>query len=190
MRRMGGAGAVAATVLTCVFATALLLAMTAGASVYRHVGARIESASGERVGLTYITAKIHAADERDGVEAGTFGGADALRLLQDLDGASYETILYVYEGALRELFCERESEPGPEAGQAIADALALRVREEPPGLLRLEYVGADGRVSTADVYLRSVGADSSASLSNGAASENGGADGRVSASDSEEGALS
>lgn len=159
MRRMGGAGAVAAIALTCVFGTALLLAMTAGAGVYRHVGARIDGASRERVGLTYITAKIHSADEAGGVEIAPFGGADAVRLLQDLDGASYETILYVYDGALRELFCQRDWEPTPDAGQAIAEARELRVREEPPGLLRLECVGADGRVSTADVYLRSAGGE-------------------------------
>ena len=157
MRRMGGAGAVAAMVLTCVFGTSLLLALTAGAGVYRHVGARIESASRERVGLTYITAKLHAADEADGVTVEPFGGADAVRLSQTLDGAAYETILYVYGGALRELFCERANEPGPEAGQAIAGAQSLRVREAMPGLLRLEYVGADGRTTTADICLRSAG---------------------------------
>ena len=157
MRRMGGAGAVAAMALACVFGTALLLAMTAGAGVYRHVGARIERASRERVGLTYVTAKLHAADETDGVKVEPFGGADAVRLLQDADGEPYETILYAYDGALRELFCECAYEPGPEAGQAIVEAQALRVREETPGLLRLECVGADGRVSSADVYLRSAG---------------------------------
>lgn len=159
MRRMGGAGAMAAMALACVFGTSLLLAMATGASVYRRVGARIESASGERVGLTYITAKLHAVDETGGVAIEPFGGADAVRLLQDLDGASYETILYVYGGALRELFCERAWEPEPEAGQPVTEAQGLRVREELPGLLRLEYVGADGRVSTADVYLRSAGGD-------------------------------
>lgn len=157
MRRMGGAGAVAAMALTCLFGTALLLALTAGAGVYRRVGTRIENASRERVGLTYVTAKLHAADETNGVTIEPFGGADAVRLLQDFDGAAYETILYVYDGALRELFRQRGQESGPEAGQVVAEARALRVREETPGLLRLEYVGADGRVSTADICVRSAG---------------------------------
>ncbi|MBR0280788.1 MAG: DUF4860 domain-containing protein [Oscillibacter sp.] len=157
MRRMGGAGAVAAMALACVFGTALLLAMTAGAGVYRHVGERIARNTEERVSLTYVTAKLHAADEAGDVEVSPFGGADAVRLLRDADGVPYETILYVYGGALRELFCERDWEPAPETGQIIAEAQELRIREDAPGLLRLDYIGADGHASAAYVFLRSAG---------------------------------
>ena len=62
MRRQSGAGALAALALTCVFGATLLLSLAAGAVVYRRVSDRVEESSGVRVSLSYITAKLHAAD--------------------------------------------------------------------------------------------------------------------------------
>ena len=57
-RRQTGAGTIAALALTCVFGATLLLSLAAGAGVYRRVADRVERSAGDRVGLTYITAKI------------------------------------------------------------------------------------------------------------------------------------
>ena len=153
----GAAGTIAALTLTCVFGATMLLSLATGASVYRNVAERVESASGRRVGLTYITAKIHAHDQDGLVVAGQFGGQDAVFLLQELDGVMYETILYVYEGQLMELLCERGWELEPADGLSITAAEGLEVSEPEPGLLRLSYTGADGQTETADVFLRSAG---------------------------------
>lgn len=155
--RSGAAGTIAALTLTCVFGATMLLSLATGASVYRGVAERVESASGRRVGLTYITAKIHAYDQEGRVLAGQFGGQDAVFLLQEFDGKMYETILYVYEGQLMELLCERGWELNPPDGQTITAAGGLEVSEPEPGLLRLSYTGVDGQTETADVFLRSAG---------------------------------
>ena len=157
MRHGGGAGVVASMALACVFGTILLLSMATGADVYRRVEERMEQSAAERIGLAYVAAKIHSADRAGGIRAGTFGGADAVYLPEEADGASYETILYVYDGALRELFCERDLEPNPESGQIIAAARELRVTEAAPGFLSLRYTGGDGRVSRTDIWMRSGG---------------------------------
>lgn len=171
MRHGGGAGAVASMALTCVFGAILLLSMVTGAEVYRRVEERMERSAAERIGLTYITAKLHSADQSGGIRAGTFSGADAVFLLEELDGTPYETILYVYDGALRELFCQQDWEPTPAAGQVIAAARELRVTEAAPGFLRLRYVGGDGRVSGADVWMRSATAESRAMSENDGAQQ-------------------
>ena len=158
--RSSAAGTIAALTLTCVFGATMLLSLATGASVYRNVAERVESASGRRVGLTYITAKIHAYDQQGRVSAGDFGGQDAVFLLQEIDGNIYETILYVYEGQLMELFCEQGWELEPRDGQSITAAESLTVWEGSPGLLRLSYTGADGRTEMADVFLRSAGGQS------------------------------
>ena len=155
--RSGAAGTIAALTLTCVFGATMLMSLATGAIVYRNVTERVESASGRRVGLTYITAKIHAYDQEGQVLAGQFGGQDAVYLLQELDGEMYETILYVYEGQLMELLCEQGWELGPADGMGITGAQALEVSEPEPGLLRLSYTGADGQTETADIFLRSAG---------------------------------
>ena len=155
MRRQTGAGAIAALILTCVFGATLLLSLIAGAGVYRRVAERTEQGANTRVGLTYLTAKIHGYDSADTVYAGTFGGADAVYLLQDVDGLVYETILYVYDGWLRELLCEQGWEPEPEGGETIAEAQRLTVEEPTDGLLRLTFTDGGGTTRQADIFIRS-----------------------------------
>ena len=155
--RSSAAGTIAALTLTCVFGATMLLSLATGAGIYRNVAERVESASGRRVGLTYITAKIHGYDRQGRVVAGNFGGQDAVFLLQEIDGRIYETILYVYEGQLMEVLCEQGWELEPRDGMSITAAGALEVSEPEPGLLRLSYTGADGRTETADIFLRSAG---------------------------------
>ena len=155
MRRQTGAGAIAALILTCVFGATLLLSLAAGAGVYRRVAERTEAGANTRVGLTYLTAKIHGYDSADAVCAGTFGGVDAVYLLQDMDGLTYETILYVYDGQLRELLCEQGWELEPEDGETIAEAQSLTVTEPESGLLRLTFTDGGGTTQSADIFVRS-----------------------------------
>ena len=89
------------------------------------------------------------------VHAGTFGGADAVYLLEDIDGTIYETILYVYDGHLRELLCEQGWELLPGDGEVISEARELTVEEPAAGLLRLSFTDGSGVEETADIYIRS-----------------------------------
>ncbi len=156
MRSRSSAGAAAVLIAACIFGAAMLVSLVTGAGVYRQVEERTEAAAAERLGLTYITAKIHGHDTEDSVRAGTFGGEDAVYLLESMDGQTYETILYVYNGWLMELFCEQGWELKPEAGQQITEAQSLTVSEQ-DGLLRLSYVDGNGQSGTVDVFLRSAG---------------------------------
>ena len=147
---------IAALLLTCVFGVTLLMVLSTGAAVYRGVQSRVEESGNRRVGLTYITAKIHGGDRKNGVSSASFEGVDAVRLTEEIDGISYETWLYVYDGWLRELFCEPDSGLLPEDGETITEAEALTVREE-GGLLTLTYVDGAGTEETARVWVRSGG---------------------------------
>ena len=157
MRRQSSAGTLAALMLTCVFGATLLLSLTAGAGVYRRVEDRVDESARTRVSLSYITAKIHSSDQAGMVEAGSFGEGGAVFLYEEIDGFFYETILYVYDGQLMEMLCEKGWEMSPGYGEAVSPALALEVEELREGLLRLTLTEEDGQVRTADVYIRSVG---------------------------------
>ena len=157
MRRQSGAGALAALALTCVFGATLLLSLAAGAVVYRRVSDRVEESSGVRVSLSYITAKLHAADAAGLVEIKPYGDGDAVFLYQDFVGLTYETILYIHNGNLMEILCEKGWEQDPEFGEAVSPARSLEAAEPEKGLLRLTLTGPDGRKQTADIYIRSVG---------------------------------
>ena len=163
MRRQTGAGAIACLILACVFGATLLLSLAAGAGVYRRVAARAERGANTRVGLAYLTTKVHSADAMDPtcatdtrlVYPGTFGGGDAIYLLQDMDGLVYETILYVYDGSLRELLCERGWELEPEDGEVVTPAQGMALSEPSEGILRVAYTEAGGVTETVDLFLRS-----------------------------------
>lgn len=156
MKRSGGGSMIAVLLLTCVFGVTLLMVLSTGAAVYRGVQSRVEESGNRRVGLTYITAKIHGGDQKDGVSAASFEGVDAVRLTEEIDGWPYETWLYVYDGWLRELFCEPDSGLLPEDGETITEARSLTVQEE-DGLLTLTYVDESGMEETAQVCVRSGG---------------------------------
>ena len=159
MLRGNGSAVKWAAALACVFGA--VLAVAAGAEGYRRVGNPTVHSSEEGIGLTFIARKIPSADEAGKareVHMGTFGGGDAVFLLDEADGVSRETILYVYDGTLRELNCERGKEPEPEAGKIIAEARELsgwEMTPGTPGLLRLQYTDADGGAETMSVSLQS-----------------------------------
>ena len=90
MKRSTGAGTIAALALTCVFGATMLLSLAAGSSVYRQVEERVEANSEQRVGLSYITARIHAGDETGMVRVEPFGGVEAVYLSENLGGQTYD----------------------------------------------------------------------------------------------------
>ena len=51
--------------------------------------------------LSYVTEKLHQADNSDAIDAGTFDGQDAILIRQEYSGQSYVTYLYAYDGYLR-----------------------------------------------------------------------------------------
>lgn len=157
MKRGSGAGTIAVLTLCCVFGATMLMSLAAGAMVYRNVAGRTERASGRRVGLTYITAKIRGFDGAGQVRVGDFGGQEAVFLRQELEGKPYETVLYVHDGALKELFFEEGLDMAPGDGQEVSAAQNLEVSKTEDGLIRLRFTAPDGTAETADIYLRSGG---------------------------------
>lgn len=156
MRRSTSAGTIAALTLACVFGMTLLLSLATGAGVYRRVADRVEQSARQRVGLAYITAKIHAYDAQGGVRAGKFGDVDAVFLTQELEGVVYETALYVHDGWMKEAMYEQGWTMSPADGTAITEARELTA-EEDGGLLMLVYTDPEGRQQTARLMIRSGG---------------------------------
>lgn len=154
MKRTGGSGMIAALILACLFATTMLLTLVMGARVYRGVQARVEASAERRVGLSYITAKVHGNDHAGGIFVRDFGGVDAVVLAQDYDGETYLTALYVYDGQLMELFCSDLDVFTPAEGTPITPAQGLQARQS-DGMLTLTYVDAGGDAQYACIRMRS-----------------------------------
>ena len=152
-RRPTGAGTISTLALACIFGATMLLSLAAGAGIFRRVAERVERGAAERVGMSYIAAKIQDHNGAGTIRTGDFGGEDAVWLAEEIGGNCYDTILYVHDGWLMELFCEHDAELAPEDGLTITRAQALQVRQD-GRLLTLDYTDAAGRTETARISLR------------------------------------
>lgn len=134
MKIHSGGNGLRRVVVVCLAGLFALLAMGVtllGTGVYRAVAGDADANSAQRTALSYVVNQIRRADA-GGVAVGTFGGADALRLTETgEDGSVYVTLIYCFEGSLRELYMEEGTGLAPEDGMAVLplSSLSLSVSE-------------------------------------------------------------
>lgn len=98
-----------------------VLALTVfGAQVYRALTDSQARNQAARASLSYLAARLHAADERGGVRVEHTARGDVLILAEEQDDTGYETRIYLYEGMLMEEYCAVGSESDPEFAQQVA----------------------------------------------------------------------
>ena len=107
-------------------ATSVALVVLASGTYSRQVQDS-EDSFASRTALSYVTEKIHQADEYGAVYAGTFDGQDAIVIRQTYSEQTYVTYLYEYDGYLRELFSASEAQMTPADGEKVLEAQALTV---------------------------------------------------------------
>ncbi len=142
-------------VLFCVFAVAVLMVLFAGTGAYQDIADRMERQYAERTCLSYLDAKVRHYDETGMVSAENFGGCDALVLYEDIEGVRYKTLIYCYDGYVREIFFEDGLQFLPEDGEIVVPAKELSVELAADDLLRLVCVSADDNREELLIYLHS-----------------------------------
>lgn len=143
--------------LFCVFAASVLLTLLLGTRAYSAVSSASDRSFDRRTALSYVAEKLRHADEAGVVSLGEFGGSPALLLSEEYDGVEYETRIYIYEGTLRELFCEKGLDLEPEAGNEIISGSALSLDIRAGGLLEICFTDSQGRSERIFTALRSGG---------------------------------
>jgi len=148
--------------LFALFAGSLLLVLLTGAGSYKRVAERDAETYARSTCSQYIAAKVRHADRIDGVKLGSFTSPEdpqaddisTLYLLQEIDGVSYATRVYWYDGEVRELFSEMSLSMNPEDGNQVMEAeeLSFRVQD---GMLEVTSVGASGAEDRLLLSLRS-----------------------------------
>lgn len=106
-----------------VFALCVLLVLLSGAKVYRGLVQRGEENFAARTAARYVTMRVRQART---VTVGDFEGCEALVIPENVDGATYLTRLYVYDGHIRELYCAENAPLSPADGEKILPADSLR----------------------------------------------------------------
>lgn len=153
-RRKGNIAGLSALLLFGVFAVCILFVLLTGAASYQRLVERDQSAYSRRTAAQYITTRVRQADGAGRITVGKFGGADALMLTEEIDGVSFCTRIYCYDGVLRELYALAEEEFEPLDGEELLPVQYLELELEGQ-LLTVVITNDDGSEQKLILYLRS-----------------------------------
>ena len=126
-----------------VFAMSTLLLITVGTYIYQQTVTNTESNYECRTSFAYITEKIRQADAADAVAVGSFEEQPALILTQLIDGTTYYTYLYAYDGYLKELLVREGVSLSPAAGQNILEISDFSLKQVSPQLFSFDITTID-----------------------------------------------
>lgn len=119
------------------------------AGVYRTVTVQGDRNDTRRTALSYLVNQTRRADQMGGIEVTDFGG-DALELSEEVDGVTYVTLIYCYEGQLRELYMEADAGLGPEEGIPILKLKNLKISTENKQIT-FTITDGEGDISSASI---------------------------------------
>lgn len=146
--------------LFCVFAASAVLVMTFGANVYQHTVSRMEDNYEVRVSLSYLANQLRQHDESGCIILDSLEGQPAL-VLVDEPGSDYATFIYYYDGALRELYCNRNDPLTADDGLAVVELSDWQIALTDKGCLCVQAVGDDGKKRQLILSIRSGGGEAS-----------------------------
>lgn len=147
--------------LFCVFALASVILILFGADIYKKTVASMNANYATRTSATYLTEKIRQSDVCDSVYIDDSAGYQRLVMTREIDGLTYATSLYEYDGYLYELFARTDISLPEDAGQQVIAISQLDFSLISDSLLRISFVDETGNSSTIYVNLHS-GAKTSA----------------------------
>lgn len=143
--------------LFCVFAGATLLVIAAGANVYRQTADSLENQYNQRTFLSYISMKIHHYDTFGDVVLSDFGDTKAIKLEEEISGKTYQTLIYLDDNSVKEIFAVNGARLDPESGIEIASVQSLDMALIQSGLLRIACVDLKGQQNEIYIHLRGNG---------------------------------
>jgi hypothetical protein len=136
------------------FALCSLTLTLIGSRVYRRVTDDAAGNSDSQMVLSYLCNKIRTFDAQGSIALTALDGIPVLSMSEDVDGESYETAIYVYDGALRESFAPESDAFNPENGESLVKVSALSFNLISPNLLETTVVLPSGDTRTLRIALR------------------------------------
>ena len=141
--------------LLFIFIIGSLVLMNVGVRVYKNIVVNNGENYRLRTSLSYLATKIRQSDEVGAVSVTEEDGVPVLLLKEKLDSGDYRTMLYCYDGHLRELFQEEGMEYKLEDGMEIVDLNRMEIEQQEN---RIVLTAVDGEEQERLViYLRSEG---------------------------------
>jgi len=134
-----------------IFMVSILMVLLTGADVVQNLTQRDRLSYNRRTAAQYITTRIRQADRSEAISVRTFSNQNALVFTEEFDGILYDTVIYCYDGYLREQFCERGYEQDPEFGEMILPMETFRAEQNGQTLqIGISYAEGDSQ----DLFFR------------------------------------
>ncbi len=127
-----------------VFAVFSTLMVLLSAQFYRTSVDQTRLHNERRVLCSYLMNVVRGNDAADAVRITQIDGIDVLALGMEEDGERYETRIYCYDGALRELFTDASQPFEPDYGEVICQARRFTPVLLENGLLELRAQDGEG----------------------------------------------
>lgn len=141
--------------LFCVFAASSVLLIIFGADVYKKTIRQMDSNYTARNSIAYITEKIRQSDTSDSVQLVFQEDTQVLLLTTVIDGITYATSLYEYDGYLYELFSRTDIELPLDAGQPVMELQELFFSQVKPNLLEITFTDTSEKTYSIHVSMHS-----------------------------------
>ena len=135
-----------------VFTLSALIVILFAAQIYQQTVADAAMNYNANTSLSYIREKIHQHDNGM-IAVGNFDGCDAIIMRDDLNGETYATYIYAFDGMLRELFIKNDAAGNftASSGQAIISVKSFSVEPVGDRLLSFSCEDQDGHNASAYV---------------------------------------
>ena len=112
--------------LFAAFTVCILLVLLLGADAYRRVTSRDQAAYDRRTAVQYLSTKVRQTKNGGAVSLLPDAAAgDVLVLAEEAGGEAYVTLIYCYDGWLRELFTAEDAAVALEDGERLLEAESL-----------------------------------------------------------------
>ena len=138
------------------FAISGVVMVNVGVIVYKNIAEENLENYELQTALSYIRTKLEQNDEKGKVEIKNIADGTGLILKEHTDeGENIETVIYCYDGSIREFTHDADAPFQPEDGFEIIRAAAITVEMRDNGLVRLTATNTGGGSNYTYVVLRS-----------------------------------
>ena len=144
--------------LFCVFAASAFIVVYIGADVYRATVDRMEMGFEINTTLNFVSTKIRQHDESGSIRIAELEGRPAVVLDRRIGDSVFETWIYHYDGALRELFINRENTAGLrlDAGQELIRIYSFEITAPHERIIAIRAGSSDAVYKQKLVGIRSM----------------------------------
>ncbi len=129
-------------ILFAVFILMALLIIGAGAAAYKNSAVQMGDRFNRQTCISYITAKIRSNNDMGRISIVDYNEVEALCISENFTEGNYNTYIYLYDGMIRELFCNAELILDLDAGSALTKASELNFSYS-DGLYEITLTDAD-----------------------------------------------